>query len=87
MSEKLRVGIAGYGIVGKRRRDIIDGRDDMRTVAVCDRTLGGSGQFDDGVRYFATYQALLAEPLDVLFVAMSNHNAAEATMAGLAAGL
>ncbi len=87
MSEKLRVGIAGYGVVGKRRRDIIDGRDDMQTVAVCDRTLGGSGQLDDGVKYFSIYQDLLAEPLDVLFVAMSNDIAAEVTMAGLEAGL
>lgn len=87
MSEKLRIGIAGYGVVGKRRRDIIDGRDDMQTVAVCDRALGGSGQLDDGVKYFSIYQDLLAEPLDVLFVAMSNDIAAEVTMAGLEAGL
>lgn len=58
MSDKLRVGIAGYGIVGKRRRDVIDAREDMNTVAVCDRTLGGSGQYDDGVKYFSAYQDL-----------------------------
>lgn len=87
MSDKLRVGIAGYGIVGKRRRDVIDAREDMNTVAVCDRTLGGSGQYDDGVKYFSAYQDLLAEPLDVLFVAMSNDIAAEVTIAGLEAGL
>ncbi len=83
----LKVGIAGYGVVGKRRRGVIDARDDMITVAVCDRTLGGSGTYDDGVRYFETYQDLLGEDLDVLFVAMSNDIAAEATIAGLEAGL
>ncbi len=82
-----RVGIAGYGVVGKRRRGVIDARDDMRTVAVCDRTLDGSGTFDDGIKYFETYPELLGEDLDVLFVAMSNDIAAEATMAGLNAGL
>ncbi len=87
MNEKLKIGIAGYGVVGKRRRGVIDDRDDMRTVAVCDRTLGGSGTFDDGVKYFRTYQELLGEDLDVLFVAMSNDIAAEVTVAGLENGL
>ena len=87
MSEPLRVGIAGYGVVGKRRREVIDARDDMRVVAVCDRSLSGSGVFDDGVRYCETYEALLQEPLDVLFVCMSNDIAAEVTIAGLEKGL
>ena len=87
MSDVLRVGIAGYGIVGKRRRDVIDKRDDMQTVAVCDQTLDGNGRYDDGVKIFSRYQDLLAEPLDVLFVAMSNDIAAEVTVAGLEAGL
>ena len=35
--KKLRVGIAGYGVVGKRRRLIIDQHPNLTTVAVCDR--------------------------------------------------
>ena len=87
MTAKLKVGIAGYGVVGKRRRGVIDARDDMATVAVCDRTLGGNGTFDDGVKYYETYPELLDEELDVLFVAMSNDIAAEVTIAGLEKGL
>jgi predicted dehydrogenase len=83
----LRVGIAGYGVVGKRRRQFIDARPDMATVAVCDRTLPGTGAFADGVRHHADYRALLGEELDVLFVAMSNDMAAEVTVAGLERGL
>jgi predicted dehydrogenase len=83
----LRVGIAGYGVVGKRRRQFIDARPDMTTVAVCDRTLPGTGAFADGVRHHADYRALLGEELDVLFVAMSNDMAAEVTIAGLERGL
>lgn len=86
-SDRLKVGIAGYGIVGKRRREVIDARDDMMTVAVCDRTLGNKGVFDDGVRYFADYRELLEDELDVLFVCMSNDVAAEVTIAGLNKGL
>ncbi len=87
MTAKLKVGISGYGVVGKRRRGVIDARDDMKVVAVCDRTLAGSGTFDDGVRYFETYPELLGEDLDVLFVAMSNDIAADVTIAGLESGL
>ena len=87
MSAPLKVGIAGYGIVGKRRRDIIDARDDMHVVAVCDQTLDGTGTFDDGVRFFSTYHGLLKEPLDIIFVALSNDVAAAVTIAGLEHGL
>lgn len=87
MSDPLRVGIAGYGVVGKRRRGVIDGRDDLSVVAVCDQTLDGNGTFDDGVRYYTAYRELLDQGLDVLFVAMSNDIAAEVTVAGLEAGL
>jgi len=87
MTDRLRIGIAGYGVVGKRRRNFIDLNSRLETVAVCDRALPGAGQFDDGVRYSARYQDLLADKLDALFVCMSNDMAAEVTMAGLEAGL
>lgn len=85
-SRPLRIGIAGYGVVGKRRRQFIDPHPALRTVAVCDRDLPGDGVFEDGVRHFRHYRDLLAEPLDALFVCMSNDMAAEVTIAGLEAG-
>ena len=36
MSE-LRVGIAGYGVIGKRRRACVDAHPNLRIAAVCDR--------------------------------------------------
>lgn len=36
MSKILKVGIIGYGVVGKRRRLFIDKHPNMQTVAVCD---------------------------------------------------
>ena len=87
MSEKLRVGIAGFGVVGKRRKVCVDSHPDMEVVAVCDRTLAEAGAFPDGLRYHRDYRALLTEPLDVLMVCMTNDVAAEVTIAGLDAGL
>jgi predicted dehydrogenase len=86
VSGKLKVGIAGYGVVGKRRRGVIDSLPAMVTVAVSDRTLEGDGTFDDGVRYFDSYEKLLEEDLDVLFVCLSNELNADVTIAGLERG-
>ena len=87
MSGKLRVGIAGYGVVGKRRREIIDAHPALRTVAVSDRTLGGDGTFDDGVRFYDDYRKLLELDLDVLFVCLTNDINPDATIGGLERGM
>ena len=49
MTDKLKVGIAGYGVVGKRRREVIDAHPALKTVAVSDRRLKGDGAFDDAM--------------------------------------
>jgi len=87
MSERLRVGIAGMGVVGYRRREVIDAHPALRTVAVCDRSF--AEDFTDGndVRCFKDYRSLLDQNLDILFVCLSNDMAAEVTIAGLEAGL
>jgi len=79
----LSVGIAGYGMVGKRRRQFIDQHPQLKTVAVCDQKFTGEGVMDDGVRYYTNYHQLLKEPLDILFVSLPNYLAAETTIAAL----
>jgi len=81
--KKLRVGIAGYGVVGRRRRQFIDLHPALRTVAVCDAKYGSDGTFDDGVNFFNDYRRLLDEELDILFVCVPNYLASEVTIAGL----
>ena len=83
MTEKLKVGIAGYGVVGKRRRQFIDTHPSLETVAVCDQRLEGEGAAEDGVRHYTHYKRLLEENLDVLFVCLSNDINPEVTIAGL----
>ncbi|RYZ79741.1 MAG: gfo/Idh/MocA family oxidoreductase, partial [Proteobacteria bacterium] len=84
VESRLRVGIAGYGIVGKRRRQFIDSHTHLQTVAVCDRVFTQNGQFEDGVRYFKNYRDMLdQERLDILFVCLTNDIAPEVTIAGL----
>ena len=86
-SPPLRVGIAGYGVVGQRRGAHIDLRDDIHVLAVCDQKFDGNGVFEDGVRYWRDSEGLLSEDLDLLFVCLTNDVAADVTIAGLERGL
>ena len=85
--DKLRVGIAGFGVVGKRRKACADSHQLLEVVAVCDRTFDTAGVFADGVRFYPDYLSLLGEQLDILIVCLTNEIAPEVTMAGLDNGL
>ena len=85
--DKLRVGIAGYGVVGKRRHHYIDLHPKMKVVAVCDQTYSND-QFEiNGVKYFNNHHDLLKEKLDVLFVCLPNDIAPIITIKALELGL
>jgi len=84
---KLRVGIAGFGVVGKRRKKCIENHPNMQVIAVCDRTFQGTGKLKDGVDFYSDYKQLISKELDVLIVCLTNEIAPEVTIAGLEAGL
>lgn len=83
----VKVGIAGFGVVGRRRKDCIERHPHMQVMAVCDQAFEGEGTLPDGTRYFRDYRRLLAEGLDALIVCLTNDIAAEVTIAGLESGL
>ena len=84
---KLKVGVAGYGVVGKRRRECVDMHPNMEITAICDRYFSNNGVMEDGVRYYKNYKQLLEEELDILIVCLTNDIAPEVTIAGLESGL
>lgn len=84
---KLKVGIAGFGIVGKRRRSFIDANPYLHTVAVCDIKYKTEGRLPDGTTYYPNFRSLLKQNLDILFVCLPNYLAAEATIEGLKTSL
>ena len=85
MTDKLRVGIAGYGVVGRRRREVIDQNPNLETVAVSDKLLP-EGTMDDGVRCYCDAYSLMAENLDILFVSLPNDLSPKVTIEGLKRG-
>jgi predicted dehydrogenase len=81
---KLKVGIAGYGVVGKRRHQFIDLNPHFEVVGICDQYFKSTGEFKPGINHYSNYKDLLShEKLDVLFVCLTNDIAAEVTIAGL----
>jgi predicted dehydrogenase len=87
MNTKLKVGIAGYGVVGKRRRECIERNNSLEITAVCDQVFPDGISIVDGFRAHKSYKQLLKENLDILFVCLTNDIAPEVTIAALEAGL
>ena len=86
MRRGLRVGIAGYGIVGRRRHACIDETDGIEVAAVCDQDSRTSVSLAANVKFHSDYLALLQEDLDAVFVCMSNDMTAIVTLAALESG-
>jgi predicted dehydrogenase len=83
----MRVGIAGYGMVGKVRHAVIETHPELQVTAVCDQTFTSPTTLEGGVKAVRAYEELLQEPLDALFVSLPNYLAADVTIAGLERGL
>lgn len=82
--DKLKIGIAGYGIVGKRRHQFIDSHPSLQVTAICEQSFAITPLKLPGISCYSNYKELLEkEQLDILFVCLTNNIAAEVTMAGL----
>ena len=84
--KKFKVGIAGYGIVGKRRHAFINEHPNLEVVAVCDQNFKEPFTIKEGLSFYSNTQALLNAELDILFVCLTNNIAAEVTIEGLKKG-
>jgi len=84
---KLRVGIAGFGTVGKKRRALIEVHPDLELIALCDKSFSSNPPLADGLTYFENYQDLLKLSLDVIFVCLTNDIQPEVTMQALNLGI
>ena len=74
----LKVGIAGYGHVGKKRRKILDNIPGVKIVAISDKNPKYKIS-SKKIKFFKDYKKLLNENLDILFVSLPPKYAADAT--------
>lgn len=85
--KKLKVAIAGYGIVGKRRHFYINEHPSLEVVAICDQNFIGQEFSNLGVTCYKHYKDLFYEKIDILFVCLTNNIAAEVTIAAINLGI
>ncbi|QWE31050.1 Gfo/Idh/MocA family protein [Polynucleobacter sp. Adler-ghost] len=85
---KIKVGIAGYGIVGKRRRKVVDTNSNLKLVAICDRNIQAlKPSQNDGVTYHENFDEFLKEDLDAMIICLTNDVAAESTIKAVNRGI
>ena len=83
----LRVGIAGYGVIGPKRHRYIDLHPNMKVVAISDQKFQENNMEHHEIRRFRNYFDLLKCDLDALFVCLPNDLAPTVTIKGLQKGL
>ena len=85
--KKIYIGIAGFGVVGRRRKACIDAHPNLVTKVVCDKIFSEKTTLDDGTPAVSSIDALLSFDIDALVVCLTNDVAAQVTIAGLERGL
>ena len=91
MKDKLKVGIAGFGIVGKKRFHFIEQNPSFKTIAISDLRFS-QNNFEKlahqliknkKISVYGDYRKLFNNKLDVLFVCLPNYLAPDATIKAL----
>ncbi|MGA1762594.1 MAG: Gfo/Idh/MocA family protein [Gammaproteobacteria bacterium] len=86
--QQLRVGIIGYGVVGKKRHSILKSYPNLKVVAVSDCNSKSLVSLPESIDRYASYQALIQKAgCDIVFISLPNRFAAEATKLALKKGL
>ncbi|MDB4042726.1 Gfo/Idh/MocA family oxidoreductase [Gammaproteobacteria bacterium] len=84
----MRVGIAGYGVVGKTRHASIEKNTSFQIIAVSESNEETQKGISARIEIFDNYQDLIADAeLDIIFISLPNKFAAEATSLSLQKGL
>jgi predicted dehydrogenase len=82
MAEMIKVGIIGFGKIGRIRKGVIDSHPDLSLRAICDIMPPEQGELS-GCEYFRDYQDLLKTDVEAVFVCTPNKFAPEIVIAAL----
>jgi predicted dehydrogenase len=84
----MRVGIAGYGVVGKTRHASISKNTSFQIVAVSESNKEAQKNIPAEVEIFDSYKDLISDAdIDIIFISLPNKFAADATSLSLKKGL
>ena len=84
----MKVGIAGYGVVGKTRHRSIESNTSYQVTAISECNEEAQKFIPAGLEVYNDYKSLIASAdIDVIFISLPNQFAAEATCLSLQNGL
>ena len=84
----MKVGIIGYGVVGKTRFKSIIKNTSFEITSVSENNPSARIDIPENIQIFSDYQSLIAEAdLDIVFISLPNKFAAHATILSLKKGL
>ena len=84
----MRVGIAGYGVVGKTRHKSLELNTSYKVTAISESSVEARKSIPKGIDIFNDYKSLIADAkIDVVFISLPNQFAAEASSLSLQKGL
>ncbi len=88
INKKYNVGIAGFGVVGKRRYKILKKKKNINITSICDKNFKNKIILRNNIQYFNDYNELIEKAnLDILFVCLTNDVASNATTMALSRGI
>ena len=86
-SSKMLIGIVGFGVVGKRRFNIIKSYGGFKISAISDANANNLKDLDDEILKYQDYQDLiLSANCQIIFISLPNKYAADATKLALKHG-
>ena len=84
----MRVGIAGYGVVGKKRYSSIVKNSSLKVTDISEVNSIARKEIPNGINVFDNYQDLILQAdLDVIFISLPNKYASDAVSLSLKKGL
>ena len=84
----MRVGIAGYGVVGKTRHLSIEKNTTFQVTAVSEKNNEARKSIPSNISIYDDYKSLIADSdIDIIFISLPNQFAAEASILSLQKGL
>ena len=84
----MRVGIAGYGVVGKTRHLSIESNTSFKVTAISEKNYEARNSIPSDIDIYDDYKDLIADStIDIIFISLPNQFAAEASSLSLQKGL
>ena len=87
MLKKIKIIIAGYGVVGKKRHEVLNKLDNVNVIAICDRSFKQKKILKNNINYYNNFIDALKESADAIFICLTNDVAAKATKQSIKKGL